>query len=136
MKLMTFWQRGVISLEEKIERTLSPKMQAKWMTRVTNTWNGLDRFGLRSRESKGRQISEFGAVIAEDRPSKITASYLKRFPEFFKAGVHYVSRGSAMQDVAGASVPSSRHAPRRIDEILLRDPRNVLVWFGTNRKPK
>jgi len=64
------------------------------------------------------KISELAPVIAEDRPSKITASYLKRFPEFFKAGVHYVSRRSAMQDVAEKrQSPSS--VTRSIDENLL-----------------
>jgi len=35
LKLMTFLAARCDLTEEKIERTLSPKMQAKWMTRVT-----------------------------------------------------------------------------------------------------
>jgi esterase/lipase superfamily enzyme len=124
---------------EKIERELSSKSRANWISRVTRTWNSLKGFGLtRSVRHENAQITDFGLLVADDSPPQITPRYLAKFPQFSTSeyAVTREARRDALMGDASTAAPREPPVPRKTDEALLRDPRDVLVWFGTNRKPK
>src|SRR5438132_1552019 len=51
--------------------------------RIKKTWNGLRNFGLtRDAGQEGAEITDFGLLVVEENPLKITARYLSQFPEF------------------------------------------------------
>jgi hypothetical protein len=124
---------------ERIESELSIKSRAKWLSRVTRTWSSLKDFGLtRSIREETARITRFGLVVAEHDPPQITYAYLSRFPQFAESdyAVKRRARLAELKEMAGADAPRSYPQRKPIDDALLRDPRDVLVWFSTNRKPQ
>jgi esterase/lipase superfamily enzyme len=108
--------------------------------RVIKTWDGLKGFGLtRLVRERAAQITEFGEKVAHDNPRQITPGYLERFfPEFRQSAYFELREERRRVRLEGAAeTPRPSAPPRRpVDDRLLRDPRDVLVWFGTNRKPR
>src|SRR5262249_47752808 len=114
------------------------KAQRSFSGRVRKTWRGLEGFGLtRAIRDQSARITDFGEHVAHDNPKQITPGYLERFPQFRDSeyfAMREVRRRAAME--AGAEGPKHSTAPRQPpDESRVRSPRDVVVWFGTNRKP-
>ena len=115
------------------------KLRRSFSGRVTKTWEGLKGFGLTHLvHERAAQITEFGEKVAHDDPRQITPGYLEQFPEFRESAyfeMREVRRRARVE--AATETPRLSPVPRGpVDDRLLRDPRDVLVWFGTNRKPR
>jgi esterase/lipase superfamily enzyme len=114
------------------------KARRSFSGRVRKTWHGLERFGLTHLvREQSAQITEFGEHVAYDNPKQITPRYLEKFPEFRDSeyfAMREVRRRAAVKAATeGPKLsPTARQPP---DEARLRNPRDVVVWFGTNRKP-
>ena len=115
------------------------KIRRSFSGRVTKTWEGLKGFGLTHLvHERAAQITEFGEKVAHDDPRQITPGYLEKFPQFRESAYFEMRevRRRARLEAGGEPLRLPSATPRRVDDRLLRDPRDVLVWFGTNRKPK
>jgi len=114
-------------------------LRITWAGRVAKTWNGLKNFGLTHLVEEGvAEITDFGSKVAEDNPVMITKSYLsKNYPEFSCSDSRICLE--KIEKEARLSLPPVAAKLSAIgaiaDENLLCDPRDVPVWFGTNRKP-
>jgi esterase/lipase superfamily enzyme len=123
---------------EEFESEASTASRTRWISRVRMSWNNLNSFGLTTLiRQKSAQITSFGLLVAEHNPTEITTRYLSRFPEFSKSD-YVIKRKErpAIRDAGGEGELRKPAIPKQVDDALLRDPRNVVVWFGTNRKPQ
>ena len=126
-------------VEPETEDVQSIKLQRSFSIRVTKTWTGLETFGLtHTVHAQAARITDFGEQVIAENPRQITAYYLEKFPQF-RASEYYelreVRRRAAM-DTEAAAGPKLSTAPQTpTDSGLVRSPRDVVVWFGTNRKP-
>jgi esterase/lipase superfamily enzyme len=114
------------------------KLRRSFSGRVTKAWEGLEGFGLTHLvHERTAQITEFGEKVAYDDPRQITPRYLEKFPEFRESAYFEMLEVRRRVAMEGASEgPKMSTAPQKpADDALLRSPRDVLVWFGTNRKP-
>ena len=124
--------------EEIYPEEFSLEEGKKWMQRVKSTWLGLQKFELTERiGGESAVITGFGVEVAANRPRAITKTYLRKtFGRFFgdeRMVGGKESRGLPKYDIVVDELRSLKSTETR-DPGHSKDPRDVLVWYGTNRK--
>lgn len=134
--------------EEQIKILLPSKVRKRWNDRLSQSLDKLHELGLAYEMGSGfYEITSMGSIVAATEPTVIDLKYLRRFPvfvhwEYRKKYGYFFPKGESPTPPP-SPVPAPPIGGRMgvigklplADENLLKDPRNVQVWFGTNCKP-
>ncbi len=134
--------------EEQIKILLPSEVRKRWNARISQSLDKLHELGLAYEMGPGfYKITSMGSVVAATEPTVIDRKYLRRFPVFvhweYRKKYGYFSPKGEPPPPPPFPVPAPPIGGRMgvigklplADENLLKDPRNVQVWFGTNCKP-